>query len=201
MSAESKDGLREAFLSGVEPSGELERRFNEQVATVLRRRLRRWEKWLRGSVAVIFAAGAVGQAWGGFLFLSHKSLGIRTEVALTVGCLFLVGAAVLLFGAAGLVYEIRAGRVAPRKMQKAIVGLAMVPVIVFSVLALMYVPRMNLPLNSQIYIFVSVLFFWIMLHAHVILARADWNRQDIILEQKRTQLQIAVLREEMAGTR
>lgn len=198
---DERELIRAALMSDAAPSDELKSRFDDQVATVMRRRLRPWEKWLRGCVALCFVASAVFQACCGILFLIRKGPGISGEARLAVGGLLFLGAAVLLFGAGTLVYEISRGRVAPRKMQKAIVGLAMLPVLILSIFALVYVPTMDLPIDRLIYIFGSINFFWIMAQANIILARADWNRQDIILEQKRTQLQVALLREDLAGKR
>jgi hypothetical protein len=41
-----------------------------------------------------------------------------------------------------------------------------------------------------------MLFFWIMATFNVLLMTARWHREDLLLDQKRTRLEVAMLREE-----
>ena len=43
----------------------------------------------------------------------------------------------------------------------------------------------------------NLLFFWIMAVGFVLAAKSQWQHEDALLEQKRTQLEIALLREDL----
>jgi hypothetical protein len=197
MTNDKGDAIREALLSRLEPSEELGNRFQEQVDALLRRRLKAWEKLLRVAICAVFVCTALWFAYIAFFAVTVKDKGWSDSTRTGIAVIFSLGALLFLAGAAGCLLELRKGRIAPRRMQQGIVGSSQLFMGLFAVFTLVFVPQWNLPLSAQLWFGVSVLFFWVMAEANFIIHSARWHREDIILEQKRTQLEIAMLREEL----
>lgn len=188
---------REALLSGLEPSQALEESFERQVETLLRHRLSGWERVGRVAAIAVFAVTAGVFAWASYLFASAGEDLPPTArtfggVSFAAGCLFFVVAIVF------IVRELRCGRIAPRLIQKASVFLPFAFVLVYSTVTLVHFRELFSSVESMITAGVWMLFFWIMATTNTVFYSMCWHREDILLEEKRTQLEIAILREELA---
>lgn len=202
MTNDKGDAIREALLSRLEPwrkepSAELGNRFEEQVDRLLRRRLKPWEKLLRVLMCAVFVCSAFWFAYVAFFASTVRDKGWSDSTRAGIAIMFSLGGLLFLAGAVGMLFELRTGRIAPRRMQQGFVGGTLLFMCVFVAFTLMFVPKWNLPLGEQLWFGVSILVFWVMAQVNCIIYSARWNREDIILEQKRTQLEIAMLREEL----
>jgi len=65
--------------------------------------------------------------------------------------------------------------------------------------SMVFWPELALSSERAVQAAFSLLVFWIMAVGNVLLFTMRWNREDILLEQKRTQLEVALLREGLAG--
>jgi len=187
---------REALLSGLEPSRELEDSFEQQVATLLRHRLSGWERVGRVAAVIVFAVTAGFFAWASYLFArAGEDL---PPTARTFGCVsFAAGCLLFVVAIVFIVRELRCGRIAPRLIQKANVFLPFALVLLYSTVTLVHFREIFRSVESMISAGVGMLFFWIMATTNTIFYSMRWHREDILLEEKRTQLEIALLREEL----
>ncbi|MHC4711696.1 MAG: hypothetical protein ACYTAN_00315 [Planctomycetota bacterium] len=196
MSNRERELMREALLNGTEPGGELRGRFEEQAQAILRPRLSRGARVLRWVIGAVFLMTAPVFAYGSYAFaVSNEKPLVRVFGSVT----FALGALAFLAAAYLTARQARRGRAPGRRTQKASVFIPYAFVLLYSGAMLMIMPRLDLPATKMIGITGSLLFFWIMVWGFVLLAHLGWHRQDILLEQKRTQLEVALLREELAG--
>ncbi len=198
MNDKEREFPREALLSSLEPSQGLKERFERQVEILLRHRLSGWERVGRVAAITVFAVTAGFFAWASYLFASAgddlppiaRKFG---SVSFAVGCLLFVVAIVF------IVRELRCGRIAPRLIQKASVFLPFAFVLFYGTMTLVHFREMFSSVGSMVYASLSLLFVWIMASTNIVFYSMRWHREDILLEEKRTQLEIAILREELAG--
>jgi hypothetical protein len=196
MSDSERELMREALLAGTGPGGEVRERFEEQARAVLRPHLSKGARVLRWVIGAVFLVIAPVFAYGSYSFaVSEEKLLVRVFGSVT----FALGALVFLAAAFLTARQARRGRAPCRLMQKASVFIPYAFVLLYSGAMLMIMPRLDLPATKMIGITGSLLFFWIMVWGFVLLAHLGWQRQDILLEQKRTQLEVALLREKLAG--
>jgi hypothetical protein len=197
MSDKEWEFSREALLSGLEPSPELGKSFEQQVEDLLRHRLSGWERAGRVAAAIVFAVTAGVFAWASCLFAGAGE--DLPPTARTCGSVsFAAGCLLFVVGIVFIVRELRCGRIAPRVIQKASVFLPFALVLVYSTMTLVHFRELFSSVESKITAGVGMLFFWIMATTNTVFYSMRWHREDILLEEKRTQLEIALLREELA---
>lgn len=186
------------LLSGIEPAAELEERFKKQLEHILRRRLTKAEITRDIICAAVFLgmSGVFGYfaAYVGLLGGQLPSLARWFMiVSFSAGCLgFLAGA---IFS----ILELRGLRIASRQLQQATVGVPASFVLLYTTAWLVLSPNLQLELTKLVHSVFALLFFWIMVVGFVLDAKNKWRHEDALLEQKRTQLEIALLREKTTG--
>ena len=62
---------------------------------------------------------------------------------------------------------------------------------------MVYGPKLQLPIDKTIWTTFALLVYFVMMATFVIAAKSQWQHEDALLEQKHTQLEIALLRDEM----
>jgi len=192
-----KQAIRSAFLSKLEPPDELKRLFQEEVDLLLRRKLTAWGKIVRAVLITVFGLGAIWFGYAAFFIAIHKDPGLSEGIRIGMAVIWVLGALLFLAGVAGCIVELKAGRIAPRRLQEGMVHISRAFVLVFAALAFVYRSKVNLPPAEAAWAGAIILFFWIMAEVNRLSFEGRWNREDIILEHKRTQLAIAALGEEM----
>lgn len=197
MMNDEREGMRDALLSGIEPSEELRDRFQDQLERLVRGKLSRARKLGNVICATVFLAMSGIFGYVTFFVTTAADPGL-TPFARSFMCLsFAAGSLGFLAGAAYAVGELRRGLVAPRQRQHAMVGIPTAFLLLYFIAWLVFWRRLDIPAAQGVYISTGLLFFWITAVGQVLLYTSRWHREDILLEQKRTQLEIALLREEL----
>ena len=196
MKYDERERFREALLSGVEPSGELKERFERQVQGLLRPKLSGKEAIVRKIIGGIYACAAAFFAFAVYLVV-FRGEGLPKLARWFMGLTFSAGCVGFLAGAVYCMSELWTGRVAPRRRQKLAIFIPYGYVLALGIFVLMLWPKLGLPLVPTLWTGIWILFFWVMAVGSVLFYSARWHREDIILEQKRTQLEVALLREEL----
>jgi len=193
-----REDIRDALLSGVEPSAELRERFEEQIEILLDRQMTRWRVTGRSVAAVIFlAVSAFFGFWAIFVAISNDR-GLPNAARIFMCCTFAAGCVGFLLGALYCLREIRSRLVAPRSHQRAMVFGSYGFVLALATAWMILGPKLVTNVGTAIWLVYSVLVFWITATFSVLLWTARWHREDVLLEQKRTRLEVALLREEIA---
>ena len=197
MSKAERESFREALLSGIEPPDELRERFDEQIKTLLRRRLYGAERVRNILLAVVFLATSGFFGWAFYLAVTVRDRGITSAGRVLMCVAFALGAVGFFAGATYAVLELRSGRVAPRSQQQASIAISAGFVLVMWTMFLAFARQLGQPTEDLLFMGVSLLFFWIGAVGFVLAAKSQWQHEDALLEQKRTQLEIALLREDL----
>lgn len=196
MNDKERESLREALLAGLEPSGELKEKFETQVEAIVHPRLSQRARIVRRVLAFVFLLNAPVFAWGAYSFAtSDAKLLVRVFGSVTFG----LGTLPWLWAAFHAAKQARSGLSPGRRLQKAIIFVPYSVVLLYSCITLMLMSTLELPATSMIAITAGMLFFWIMAWGLVLQATAGWHREDILLEQKRTQLGVALVAEQLRG--
>lgn len=198
MTNDDYDPLREALLSGLEPSDELRERFQRQMAHLIRPKLSGARKVGNVICAVVFLAMTGVFGYVAFFAATAADPGLTLFRRLFMCIPFTVGSLGFLFAAVYAISELRSGLAAPRQQQQAMLAASSGFVILFVTAYMVFWPELALSLERAIRASFGLLFFWIMAVGNVLYSTMRWNREDILLEQKRTQLEVALLREELA---
>jgi len=198
MKCDERERFREALLSGAEPSGELKERFERQVQSLLRPKLSGKETIARKIIAGIFACTAAFFAFGVYLVVSRGE-GLPMPARWFMGLCFSTGSISFIAFSVYCISELRSGLVAPRRQQKLAVFMPFGYVLALGTFVLMLWPKMGLPLLPTLWTGIWILFFWVMAVGSMLFYSARWHSEDIILEEKRTQLEVALLREQLCG--
>ena len=188
MKYDERERFREALLSGVEPSGALKERFERQVQSLLRPKLSRKAAIGRKIIGGIYACTAAFFAFAVYLVV-FRGEGLPKLVRWFMGVCFSAGSYCM--------SELWTGRVAPRRRQKLAIFIPYGYVLALGIFVLMLWPKLGLPLVPTLWTGIWILFFWVMAVGSVLFYSARWHSEDILLEQKRTQLEVALLREEL----
>lgn len=196
MSDYDRQLMRDALLSAAEGSDELKARFEAQVQAIMQPPLPKAMRIMGGVLAAVFTVCALGLAWGSYSF---AAAGERPLTRVFGSLAMALGAISFLASAFITARQAKRGVSPGRAMQKASVFVPYAVVLAYSVGMLMIMPRLDLPATKMINIIGSLLFFWIMVWGFVVIAHLGWYRADILLEQKRTQLEAALLREKLEG--
>ncbi len=190
--------LRDVLLSGLEPSDELRDRFEQQVEQIVRRRLTPAEKWRDVLCITVFLPMCVIFGYAAYFAATVADPGLSLTIRLLMCGGFSLGGIVFLVGALYGIHELRRGRVARRQVQHMMVAIPAGFVLLLVCAHLVYWDTLALPVASAIKGSFALLFYWIMVVGFVLLGTIRWQREDLLLEHKRTQLEIVLLREALS---
>ena len=192
-----REDVRDALLSGMELSAELRERFEKQTKILLDRRMTRTRIIGRVLAAVIFLAASAFFGRGLYFAATANDKGLPTAARLFMCCSFAACCVFFLLGALYCIREIRSGLIAPRRLQHAGV-FGSYSLVLLIATAVMVCGQKLVPTQSDaIWMTFTVLAFLVVATFSVLLHTARWHREDFLLEQKRTQLEVAMLREEL----
>lgn len=190
--------LREFLLSGLEPSDELRDRFERQVEQLICRPLTTAEKWGRLICVAVFLPMSAVFNYVVYFVVTAADPGLSLPARLLMGVGFSLGCLVFLVGALYAICELVWGRVARRDAQQIMVVISAGFVLMLGCAYMVFWDMLALSVASAIKVSFVLLFYWIMAVAFVLFSAIRWQREDVLLEQKRTQLEIALLREAMS---
>jgi len=195
MKADEREAFREALLSGIEPSAELRERFARQIEALLDRRLSKWEVVRNVTLAAVFIPMAGVFAYLVYFVALAEDLPAPARWHMSLG--FGGGSLVFLTTAIFIINELRTGRVAARRWQQLPVGVAFAYVLLLFIGTSMFGRRLY-DQNSLLRTGIVLLFYWTLAVAFMLRLHLERQHERVMLEQKRTQLEIALLREEMS---
>lgn len=190
--------LRELLLSGLEPSDKLRDRFDKQVEQLIRRPLTTAEKWGNAICVTVFLPMSAIFGYVAYFIARPADPGLSLSVRLLTCVGFSLGCLVFLVGALGAINELRRGRIARRPAQQMAVVISAGFVLMLGCAYLVYWDMLAPSVTSAIKASFGLLFYWIMAVGFVLFSAIRWQREDILLEQKRTQLEIVLLREALS---
>jgi len=196
MNSGKREFTRMELLSGIEPSADLEERFRKQREDIVRRRLTKAEIARDVICALVFIPTSGFFAYAVYLAATAGELPETVRWLMYVS--FGAGSLAFLIGALYAILEIRGLRIAPRSHQQAILAVSAGLVLIYSTFWLVLWRQFQLPVTNSIRAGTSLLFYWIMAVGFVLEGKSRWRHEDSLLEQKRTQLEIALLREEIS---
>ncbi|MCK4300851.1 MAG: hypothetical protein KAX80_15015, partial [Planctomycetes bacterium] len=192
------DPLREALLSGLEPSDELRERFQRQMAHVIRPTLSGARRVGNVICAAVFLPMSVLFGYVAYFAATAADPGLTLFRRLFMCIPFAAGSLGFLFGAVYAIRELRSGLVALRARQQAMLAVPTALLLLYFTAWLVFWDMFDITAARGVHASTALLFFWIMAVGQVLLFTSRWHREDVLLEQKRTQLEIALLREELA---
>ncbi len=190
--------LRDVLLSGLEPSDELRGRFEQQVEQIVRRRLTPAEKWRDVLCIAVFLPMCAVFGYVTYSVATVADPGLSLTVRLIMGGGFSLGSIVFLAGALYGIHELRRGRIAGRQAQHTIIAIPAGFVLLLVTVNLVYWDTLTPSVASAIEGSFALLVFWIMAVGFVLLSTIRWQREDLLLEHKRTQLEVVLLREALS---
>jgi hypothetical protein len=198
MKDNDRESLKEKLLIGIEPSPELQERFTRELDNIIRRRLSKIEVVRNVLLSVVFILMAIVFACIVFFAASIKDEGLSHGARILICLGFAGGSLVFLAGAVYAIAELRSGHVAPRRNQQGMIGISASFILLLAIGYMGFGGRFNIPLDRTIQAGIYLLFFWVMAVGFVVKYTIQWYHEDLLVEQKRTQLEIALLREEIA---
>jgi hypothetical protein len=187
--------LRDVLLSGLEPSDELRDRFEKQVEQLICRPLTTVEKWSRMICVAVFLPMSAVFNYVVYFLVTVADPGLSLPARLLMGVGFSLGCLVFLVGALYAICELVWGRVARRDAQQMMVAISAGFVLMLGCAYMVFWDMLALSVASAIKGSFVLLFYWIMAVGFVVFSAIRWQREDVLLEQKRTQLEIVLLRE------
>jgi len=198
MDANEKNYMRDVLMSGASPSDELRKRFDKQIEALTLHPLTRRGKAQRVIQAVIFTIAGIGMAVGAISIAASHDPGLSNGNRLFMEITF--GATSLFFFLTAYlgIDQLRRGVAAPRKQQKVMIFGTFAFMLTFVIATLMFAPTQTMRPEAVTLMCANMLVFWIMVWGFVLFYSMQWHREDVILEQKRTQLEVALLHEELA---
>jgi hypothetical protein len=199
MKNNHRQSLKEELLSNIEPSPELQEHFTREIDGITRRRLSRAEVIRNAILTAIFIGMAIIFICVAYFAATVPDKGLPQGARIFMYVGFAAGSCVFLAGAIYAIAELRSGHVAPRRNQQVTVAMSAGFVLVLTTAYMVFWRRFSIPLDRSILAGIYLLFYWIMAVAFVIKYTIQWHHEDLLIEQKRTQLEIALLREEISG--
>ena len=198
MTDDERDVLKSAVSHGERVPDELRRRFEEQIEGLLSHRLTAAGRIVRTIGATLMGAGALYCAWVlvfGVLLMTGR--GGRFVEPAPFLVLFAAAFLLLATGVFYCIYELRKGLVAPRKVQQVTFAIRHACLAVIGFVVLVIVALRGYESKLTIAIDAAVLFVWSVFALLAVYQVVRWNREEILVEMKRTQLQIALLDERL----
>ena len=190
--------LRDALLSGLEPSDELRDRFEKQVEQLVRRPLTTAEKWGNVICVAVFLPMSAVFNYVVYFVVTAADPGLSLTARLLMCVGFSLGCLVFLVAALYAICELVWGRVARRDAQQMMVAVPAGFVLMLGCAYMVFWDMLAPSVASAIKGSFVLLFYWIMAVGFVLFSAITWQREDMLLEQKRTQLEIVLLREAMS---
>ena len=190
--------LRDVLLSGLEPSDELRDRFEKQVEQLVCRPLTTAEKWGNVICVTVFLPMSAIFGYVAYFIATAADPGLSLFARLFMCVVFSLGCLVFLVGALYAINELRRGRIARRDAQQMMVVISAGFVLMLGCAHMVCWDMLAPSVASAIKGSFALLFYWIMAVGFVLFSAIRWQREDMLLEQKRTQLEIALLREAMS---
>ena len=196
MDEREREFMKSALLEGAGGAEELRERFEEQARELISPRLSKARRIALGVVAVwyfclvpVFAYGCYGS-----LLSRAESPFIRFLLSLT----FASAVVVFLWTGVGFAIQSWSGRAPGRQMRAANEFIPFACLVVFLVVMLVKLPDFDLSYPVMISVASALLFLWALVVGMLPFILLKWQRKDLLIEQKRLQLEIALLREELA---
>ena len=186
-------------FSGLEPSDELRDRFEQQVEQIVRRRLTPAEKWRDVLCITVFLSMCAVFGYATYFVATVVDPGLSLAIRLIAGGGFSLGGIVFLVSALYCIHELRRGRVACRQVQHMMVAIPAGFVLLLVTVNLVFWDTLTPSVDGAIKGSSALLFYWIMVVGFVLLYTIRWQREDLMLEHKRTQLEIVLLREALSN--
>jgi hypothetical protein len=190
--------LREVLLSGLEPSDELRGRFERQAEQLVRGPLTTARKWGNVICVTAFLPMSAIFAYAAYFAAAAADPGLSLSTRLLMCVGFGLGCLVFLVGALYGISELRRGRIARRDAQQMMVVISAGFVLMLGCAYMVFWDMLAPSVASAIKGSFVLLFYWIMAVGFVVFSAMRWQREDMLLEQKRTQLEIVLLREAMS---
>lgn len=190
--------LREFLLSGLEPSDELRDRFEKQVEQLICRPLTTAEKWGRLICVTVFLPLSAIFGCVAYFIASGAEPGLSLSARLLMCIGFGLGCLGFMVGALYAICELARGRVARRDAQQMMVVISAGFVLMLGCAYMVFWDMLAPSVASAVKGSFVLLFYWIMAVGFVVFSAIRWQREDMLLEQKRTQLEIVLLREAMS---
>jgi len=190
--------LRDVLLSGLEPSDELRGRFEQQVEQIVRRRLTPAGKFGNVLCITVFLPMCAIFGYVAYFAATAADPGMSLTARLIMCGGFSLGGIVFLVGALYAIHELRRGRIAGRQVQHMMVAIPAGFMLLLVIVYMVYWDMLALSVASAIRMSFSMLFYWIMMIGYVLFCKIQWQREDLLLEHKRTQLEVVLLREALS---
>ncbi len=198
--------LREAISGGAEMPDVLRGRFDEQMKAVMSRRLTTGGRIARLAGATLMTVAALLFAlqveFGRLLIICRTNGSSRDWGVVFFVAAFCAATLVFAAGALHCMYELRTNLVASRRLQKLSFairyGCLFAIGILLPVLVVSFTRRDGDYVRYMLAAFSLTLFYWSLVVFLALYRVARWNREDVLLELKRTRLEIALLAESMS---
>jgi len=191
--------FRDALFEDPQSPDELRERFEEQARDLISPRLSKARRIAYGIAAVVYLClvPVFAYAFHGVLLRRAESPFIRLILSLSFA-----GAAVV-FLWTGVTFAIQSwsGRAPGRQVRAANEFIPFACLLVFVVVMLVKLPGFDLPYPTMISAASAILFLWGLTVGMLPFTLLRWQRRDLLIEQKRLALEIAILREELHRNR
>jgi hypothetical protein len=190
--------LRDVLLSGLEPSDELRGRFEQQVEQIVRPRLTPARTFGNVLCITVFLPMCAIFGYVAYFAATTADPGMSLTARLIMCGGFSLGGIVFLVGALYSIHELRRGRVARRQVQHMMVAIPAGFVLLLVTVNLVFWDALTPSVDAAIKGSFGLLVYWIMAIGFVLLGKIQWQREDLLLEHKRTQLEVVLLREALS---
>jgi len=193
--ASEKERMKEALLSGVEPTGALRERFEKQAETLTMEPLSPDDKAGRIVQAVALGAGGIGIAYFAGIYVMREHQGVSLASRVIFGAVCAAMSAVFIWVAYSRIGHMKRQVPMPRRQQRILVFSVLAFALAITVITLLTAPGRGLSTERLILTVAHMFVLWSAAILFALHSQAQWHREDILLEQKRTQLEVAMLRE------
>jgi hypothetical protein len=190
--------LRDVLLSGLEPSDELRGRFEQQVEQIVRPRLTPARTFGNVLCITVFLPMCAIFGYVAYFAATAADPGMSLTARLIMCGGFSLGGIVFLVGALYAIHELRRGRIAGRQVQHMMVAIPAGFVLLLVTVNLVFWDALTPSVDAAIKGSFGLLVYWIMVIGFVLLGKIQWQREDLLLEHKRTQLEVVLLREALS---
>lgn len=190
--------LRDVLLSGLEPSDELRGRFEQQVEQIVRPRLTPARTFGNVLCITVFLPMCAIFGYVAYFAATAADPGMSLTARLIMCGGFSLGGIVFLVGALYGIHELRRGRIAGRQVQHMMVAIPAGFVLLLVTVNLVFWDALTPSVDAAIKGSFGLLVYWIMAIGFVLLGKIQWQREDLLLEHKRTQLEVVLLREALS---
>ncbi len=199
MSDRERNLFRDALFEGPQSPDELRERFDQQARELISPRLSKARRIALGVAAAwdICLVAVFAYGYHGVLLGRAESPFLRFFLSLSFAT------AVVVFLWMGVAFAIQSwsGRGPGRQMRAANEFIPFACLVVFLVVALVKLPDFDLTYPAMISLASALLFLWALSVGMLPFILLKWQRKDLLIEQKRLALEIAILRRELHNIR